>query len=150
MWFWYAFASALGAALAAIFGKLGLKNLDPTLATSVRAILMAVFLVVVSIFIGKWRGVTLESFSNKEWLFLALSALAGALSWLAYFFALSAGPVAGVTAIDKLSIILTIIFAGIFLSETISWASFLGAILMIFGAILIAVPIEKVKTFFGW
>ena len=88
MWLSYAFLSAFFASLVAIFAKLGLKGIDSTLATTVRAVIMAGFLLVVGIFLGKFRDFSVSSFSGKEWLLIALSGVAGAISWLFYFFAL--------------------------------------------------------------
>ncbi len=137
MWIFYAFLSAFFASLVAIFAKLGLKDIDSTLATTVRAVIMAFFLFAVSLAFGKFRDFSLAAFSGKEWILIALSGIAGALSWLAYFYALKNGLASSVTAIDKLSILFVIILAGIFLSEVVGWKIILGGILMVFGAILI-------------
>ncbi|OGZ03816.1 MAG: hypothetical protein A2648_02580 [Candidatus Lloydbacteria bacterium RIFCSPHIGHO2_01_FULL_41_20] len=137
MWLSYAFLSAFFASLVAIFAKLGLKGIDSTLATTVRAVIMAGFLLVVGIFLGKFRDFSVSSFSGKEWLLIALSGVAGAISWLFYFFALKNGSASAVTAVDKLSIIFVVILAGIFLSEAVGWKMILGGILMVLGAILI-------------
>lgn len=137
MWIIYAALSSIFAALVAIFGKLGLKNIDSTLATTVRSIIMALFLVLVSIFFKKFEGFSLHSFSSKEWSLIALAGVAGALSWLFYFLALKIGVVSKVAAIDRMSILLVVIFAAFFLGETFSWKTFGGALCMILGAILI-------------
>lgn len=140
MWLFYAFLSAFFASLVAIFAKLGLKSVDSTLATTVRAVIMALFLLAVALSFGKFKGFALGAFSGKEWMLIALSGIAGALSWLAYFFALKNGSASAVTAIDKLSIVLVIIFAGIFLSESVGVKAVLGGILMALGALLITLP----------
>jgi len=137
MWLLYAFGSAVFAALVAIFGKLGLKGVDSTLATSVRAVIMAVFLFVVSLSIGKWNGFSIHSFSSRDWLLIVLSGVAGALSWLLYFAALKLGPASAVAAIDRLSIVFVVVLAAIFLSEAFSWKIGLGAAIMALGAVLI-------------
>jgi transporter family protein len=136
MWIFYAFGSALFAALVAILGKVGLEKLDSTLATTVRAIIMAVFLFVIAIVIGKFRGFSIHNFFSKAWMYVALSGLAGALSWLCYFFALKYGPTTPVAAIDKLSIVFVAILATLFLSEGISLYKFAGVILIASGAFL--------------
>lgn len=133
-----ALLAALSAALVAIFGKIGLENIDATLATAVRGIIMAVFLVVVTLLMGKMTMEGLSSISGKAWLFIALAGVAGALSWLFYFSALQIGSASTVAAIDRLSIVFVVIFAGLFLAEGFSWGSIVGALLMAGGAVLIA------------
>ena len=137
MWLFYAFASAVMAALVAIFAKLGLKELDSTLATTVRAIIMAAFLVVVSFFLNKFDGFSLGSLSSREWTLIVLSGIAGALSWLFYFIAIKAGVVSSVAAIDRLSIVFVVFLAALFLGETLGWQTIVGALLMAAGAIFI-------------
>ncbi len=138
MWIVYAFLSALTAAAVAIFGKLGLKNIDSTLATTVRSIIMAGFLVLVSFFLNKWQGFSLHTFSNKDWLLIVLAGVAGALSWLFYFFALKTGLATKVVVIDRLSLVFVVILAALFLGETMGWKTVVGALLMVAGAILIS------------
>lgn len=137
MWVVYAFLSATFAALVAIFGKLGLKSIDSTLATSVRAIIMAVFLFGVSISLGKFHNFNIHSFSNKDWILITLSGIAGAISWIFYFLALKYGVTSKVVAIDRLSIIFVIILAALFLGEGFGWKVAFGSALMASGAILI-------------
>ena len=137
MWLFYAFLSSITAALVAVFGKLGLKNIDSTLATTVRSIIMAAFLVIVSLFLKKFEGFSLHSFSSKDWLFITLAGISGALSWLFYFFALKTGLATKVVVIDRLSLVFVIILAAIFLGESLGWKSVTGALLMISGALLI-------------
>ena len=137
MWAIYAFLSAIMAALVAIFAKLGLKDIDSTLATTIRAIIMAVFLVIVSFFLNKFNGFSLTDFGSREWLLIALAGIAGALSWLFYFLALKMGLASGVVAIDRLSIVFVIILAALFLGEGFGWKAVIGALLMAGGAILI-------------
>jgi bacterial/archaeal transporter family protein len=136
-WLIFAFLSALTAALVAIFGKLGLKGIDTTLATTVRSIIMAGFLFLVSLSLGKFKAFNMNSFSSKDWLLIALSGIAGALSWLFYFFALKSGMATRVAAIDRLSIVFVIILAAIFLGENLGWKVALGGVFMVAGAILI-------------
>lgn len=136
-WIIYALISALFAALVAIFGKVGIQNLDSTLATTVRSVIMAVFLLVVSISLGKLKGFTLASFTGKEWLFIALAGIAGALSWLFYFFALKNGPAAGVSAIDRTSVIFVALLAAVFLGEIFGWKQGVGVVLVAVGAYLV-------------
>ncbi len=138
MWLLYAFFSALFAALVAIFGKMGLQGVDSTLATTIRSIIMAAFLVITSVLLNKFDGFTLGSLRGKDWVLIALAGVAGALSWLAYFFALKLGTATKVVAIDRLSIVLVVILSTLFLGETFGWKTALGAVLMVGGAILIS------------
>jgi transporter family protein len=123
--------------LVAIFAKLGLKGIDSTLATTIRSIIMAVFLVLTSFFLKKFQGFSLSSLGSKDWILIVLAGIAGALSWLFYFLALKTGLATKVVAIDRLSLVFVIIFAAIFLGEKLGWKSVLGALLMVAGAIII-------------
>ncbi len=138
MWLIYALLSALTASLVAIFGKLGLKGLDTTLATTIRALVMAAFLILVSLSFKKFDGFSIHSLSSRDWLLIILSAIAGALSWLFYFIALKSGPATGVIAIDKLSVVMAVLLASIFLAETITLKTGAGVLLMTVGALLVA------------
>lgn len=135
-WVIYALGSALFASLVAIFGKIGLKNIDSTLATSVRAVVMAVFLVGVALALGKFSQ--LNTITQKPLLFIVLSGVAGALSWLCYFYAIKMGPVHGVVGIDKLSVPFAILLAALCLSEALTWKTVSGALLIAAGALLVA------------
>jgi len=135
-WVLYAILSAVFAALVAIFGKMGIASVDSTLATAVRAVVMAVFLVLAVLFLGK--GSLLSSVDSRAFQFIVLSGLAGALSWLFYFFALKNGPAHGVAALDRLSVVLVLILAALFLGEGITWKSGLGALLITLGAIFMS------------
>lgn len=136
-WLIFAFLSSITAALVAIFGKLGLKNIDSTLATTIRSIIMAGFLVLVSLFLNKFEGFTLKTLSSKDWLLIVFAGISGALSWLFYFFALKTGLATKVVVIDRLSLVFVIFLAAMFLGETLSWRSASGALLMVAGAIII-------------
>ena len=137
MWLIFAFLSAITAALVAIFGKMGLKGIDSTLATTIRSIIMAAFLVLVSFSLKKFQGFSLHSFGSRDWILIILAGIAGALSWLFYFFALKTGLATKVVVIDRLSLVFVIILAAIFLGESFGWKVVLGALLMIAGAIII-------------
>lgn len=133
-WIIFALFSAVFAALVAIFGKIGISNVDSTLATTVRAAIMAIFLLIVAGLMGKFK--LLSSIDNKALTFITLSGVAGALSWLFYFFALKNGPAAGVAALDRLSVVFVLIFAALFLAEAITWKTGIAAILITLGAFL--------------
>ena len=137
MWVIYAGGSAIAAALVAILGKIGLKDIDPTLATIVRGVVMALLLVLAGLILRKFDGFTLATFSSKAWTFIILSAAAGALSWVLYFVALKTGPASAVAVLDKMSVVFVIILAAIFLGEALTWKSVLGLILTVAGTLLI-------------
>ena len=136
MWMLYAFISALFAGLVAVLGKLGLKNIDPTLATTVRAFIMAGFLGITALTLKKFQGFSIASFTGREWAYIALSGVAGALSWLFYFVALKNGTAVMVSAIDRLSIVFVLVFAALFLGEGFTMWKVLGVVCIACGAFL--------------
>ena len=138
MWVIYAFLAAVFASLVSIFGKVGLKEVDPTLATTIRAAIMAAFLVVVAFTLGKFDGAWLRSFDTKALTMIALSGIAGALSWLFFFTALKDAPAVAVNSIDRLSIVFVLVFAALFLGETLTAMRVLAVSLIALGAVLIA------------
>lgn len=139
MWFLYALLSALTAALVAIFGKLGLKTLDTTLATTLRSLVMFAFLFAVSLGFKKFSGFDWRMLGSREWFFILLSGIAGAASWLFYFFALKFGLASRVSVVDRLSLVFVIILAALFLGEKITLKVAIGTILIVVGAILVVV-----------
>lgn len=116
-WLLYALLSALCAALVALFGKIGLQQLDANTATAIRAVIMALFLVGVVVVQGKSSLFGTVLANHKAMLFIVLSGVAGALSWLFYFMALKSGSVAQVAPIDKLSVVFAVILAVLLLGE---------------------------------
>lgn len=136
-WAFWALLSALFAALVAIFGKIGIQNLDSTLATTVRSVIMAFFLLAVSLALGKFS--LLSAIDAKAFSFIVFSGVAGAMSWLFYFLALKHGPASGVVAIDRLSVVFVFILAILFLSESFTWLRALGAVLLTAGAVLMSI-----------
>lgn len=133
-WIPLALIGAGFAALVAIFGKVGLQNVDTTVATTVRAVIMAAFLVIVAISMGKIDLSALPT--GRPLLFITLSGIAGALSWLAMFAALKVGPAPGVSALDRLSVVFVLVFSILFLGTAFSWKAALGAFMIAGGAIL--------------
>lgn len=136
LWVLYALFSAMFAALVAILGKIGMARVDSTLATTLRSIVMAVFLSGAALALGKFSAVS--ELSARGMLFIVLAGVAGALSWLFYFMALKKGPAVGVAALDRLSVVFVVIFAAMFLSEKLNLKTGVGAALMTAGAILMA------------
>jgi len=135
IWILYALFSAFFASLIAIFGKIGIQNIDTTLATTIRAIVMAALLFVSSLFLGKLSS--LHNINAQAFALIVFSGLAGALSWFFYFLALKNGPAVSVAALDRLSVIFVAILAFFFLKENISMQSWAGLVLIVLGAILI-------------
>lgn len=137
LWLIYALFSAIMAALVAIFGKIGLQGMDSGAATAVRAVIMAFFLIGVAFFQGK--GEQIKSILNDRHalLWIALSGIAGALSWLFYFLALKFGKVSQVAPVDKLSVVIAAVLAVIFLHERISLAATGGIVMITFGVIMV-------------
>ncbi len=136
IWIILAILSAASAAAVAIFGKIGIKNIDSTLATTVRSIIMAGFLMLASLSLGKFR--LWETLDNRALTFIALSGVAGAMSWLFYFLALKLGPASGVAALDRLSVVFVLVLAILFLGEQLTWKTGAGAALITVGAILMS------------
>jgi transporter family protein len=135
LWIGYALLAAFFAALVAIFGKVGIKDVDATLATAVRAVVMATFLVTAAVVLGKTGG--LGGISRRSFTFIVLSGAAGAASWLFYFIALREGPATGVAALDRLSVVFVFILAVLFLGDAFTAKAALGAALVVAGAILL-------------
>ncbi len=134
-WLVAAFLSALFAAATAILAKIGVKNVNSNLATAIRTIVIFLFAWGIVFYHGLHKQI--GNISKISLLFLILSGIATGMSWLFYFRALQIGEASKVAPIDKLSLILTIILAGIFLKEKINLATAIGAILMTVGALII-------------
>ena len=134
-WISLALLSALFASLVAIFGKIGIQNIDSTLATTIRGIIMALFLIIISLSLGKFSF--LNQINGRSLLFIILAGIAGALSWLFYFYALKVGPVKGVASLDRLSVAMAIILAFIFLGEKLVIKNLIGIIFLVLGAMML-------------
>lgn len=135
LWIVYALLAAVFAALVAILGKVGVREVDATLATAVRAVVMAGLLVTAAVVLGK--AGSLGAISRRSLTFIALSGAAGAASWLFYFLALRDGPATGVAALDRLSVVLVFVLAVLFLGDALTAKAALGAVLVVAGAILL-------------
>ncbi|WII38061.1 EamA family transporter [Paenibacillus thiaminolyticus] len=136
-WIWYAVLSAFFAALTAILGKVGIEDVDANLGTAIRTIVVLIMAWVIVFATKKQNGI--KEIDKKSWIFITLSGLATGMSWLFYFKALQEGQASIVVPIDKLSIIVTIIFAYIVLKEKLSMKSFAGLILIILGTLLLLI-----------
>lgn len=136
MWLVYAVASAVFAALTAILAKVGLEGVNSHLATAVRTGVVLILAWGMVFWVGAFG--TLAELSRKSWLFLVLSGLATGASWLCYYKALQMGEVSKVAAIDKLSVVLTIFFAVLFLGESLSLKTLIATTLLASGILLLA------------
>jgi transporter family protein len=135
-WLTWSLLSALFAAATAILAKVGIAGIDPNLATAVRTSVVVVFTWLLALATRQPAG--FQPLSNKAWLFLVLSGLATGLSWLCYFHALQIGPASRVAPVDKLSVALVIVFGFLFLGERLTWGKGIGGLLIVAGAIAIA------------
>jgi bacterial/archaeal transporter family protein len=137
-WLIFALLSAMFAALVAIFGKVGLQNVDTNTATAIRAVVMAVFLMAIVLIEGKLHDFKTIFINNKALFYIILSGIAGGLSWLFYFVALKGAKVSQIVPIDRLSVVFALVLAFFFLGEKITWQSWVGAGLIAIGGVIIA------------
>lgn len=128
MWIAFALLSAVFAALTSILAKIGIEGVDSNLATAVRTVVVVV-MAWVMVFITHAQSGVLE-ISKKSWIFLILSGFATGASWLCYYKALQMGDASKVVPIDKLSVVLTLILAFVFLHEEFTVKSLIGCILI--------------------
>jgi transporter family protein len=135
-WRFFAFSSAFFAALTAIFGKIGVSEINSDLATFIRTIVILLVAALFVSFRGEWK--LSEAMASKTVIFLILSGLATGLSWLCYYRALQLGPVSKVAPVDKLSVALVLIFSAVFLHEKMDWKTALGGLLVTAGAVILA------------
>lgn len=134
MWVIFAILSAVFAALTSILAKIGIEGVNSNLATAVRTVVI-VFMAWLMVFItGNQNGIM--DISKKSWLFLILSGLATGASWLCYYKALQLGEASKVVPIDKLSIVITIILAFVFLGEQITLKTLIGCCLIVTGTFI--------------
>lgn len=135
MWWIYALLSALFAALTAIFAKVGIKGVDTDLATAIRTVVVLIVAWSLAFFRGGAAGI--HSLTKQNLLFLFLSGLATGLSWIFYFKALQLGKVSQVAPVDKLSVAIVIVLSILFLGESLTWKTAVGAGLIIAGTIVL-------------
>ena len=135
-WLGWALLSAVFAAATALLAKVGIKGIDSNLATAIRTTVVLVFAWGVAIGTGQHGAIW--SIERRSWLFLVLSGMATGLSWLCYFRALQLGPASSVAPVDKLSVVLVIVFAWLLLGETLTPAKLVGGGLITLGAVVLA------------
>ena len=128
MWFILALLSAIFAALTSILAKVGIEGVNSNLATAIRTVVVVVMAWGMVFLTNAQAG--LADISKKSWLFLILSGLATGASWLCYYKALQIGQASKVVPIDKLSVVITLILAFVFLHEDVTAKSVIGCILI--------------------
>jgi len=131
MWWLYALLSAFFAALTAIFAKMGIRNMDSDLATAIRTLVIGALAWMIAFYKGSVSS--LPTLDRQNWTFLILSGVATGLSWIFYFRALQLGKVSQVAPVDKSSVAMAIILAVLFLGESLTLKTAVGAGLIIAG-----------------
>ena len=134
MWFWFALGSAVFAALTSILGKIGIEGVSSNLATAIRTCVVLIMAWGMVLLTNSQGGI--KSISPKTWIFLILSGLATGASWLCYYKALKVGEASKVVPIDKLSVIITLVLAFVFLHEKFTAKSLIGCALIGAGTLL--------------
>lgn len=134
MWFWFALGSAVFAALTSILAKVGIDGVNSNLATALRTMVVVIMAWGMVFLTNAQKGVA--GISQKSWLFLVLSGLATGASWLCYYKALQLGPASKVVPVDKLSVVITLVLAFIFLHEEFTVKSAIGCLLIGAGTLL--------------
>lgn len=137
MWLLFALLSAVFAALTSILAKVGIEGVNSNLATAVRTLVVVVLAWAIVFLSGAQSG--LASISRKSWLFLILSGLATGASWLCYYRAIQIGEVSKVVPVDKLSVVITLVLAFVFLHEQFTVKSFIGCVLIGAGTLIMVV-----------
>jgi transporter family protein len=135
-WLIWALLSAVFAGITAVLAKVGVSKIDSNLATAIRTTVILVF--AWSIAAWTMKSGEVAAITRKTWLFLVLSGLATGLSWLCYFRALQLGEVSKVAPIDKLSVVVAIVIAMVFLGEKMNLRESCGVVLIVLGALVLA------------
>lgn len=131
----WAIASAVFAAMTAIFGKIGVQKIDPDFATLIRVVIIVLFVGCLVLIRGAAQNA--GSISAKTYVFLTLSGLATGASWLCYYRALQTGPASQVAPIDKLSVVLVALAGVFFLGETMTFKNWLGVAMIAGGSVFL-------------
>lgn len=134
MWLIYALLSAVFAALTSILAKIGIDGVNSNLATAIRTVVVVVMAWGMVFLTNAQSGIT--QINRKSWIFLILSGLATGASWLCYYRALQTGEASKVVPIDKLSVVITLVLAFVFLHEQFNTKSIIGCILIAAGTLL--------------
>ena len=134
MWFVFALLSAIFAALTSILAKVGIDGVNSNLATAIRTVVVVVMAWGMVFLTNTQKG--LSEIGTKSWIFLILSGLATGASWLCYYKALQMGEASKVVPIDKLSVVITLVLAFVFLHEQFTYKSLIGCILIGIGTLV--------------
>ena len=134
MWLPFAVCSAVFAALTSILAKIGIEGVNSNLATAIRTFVVLAMAWLMVFITHEQSGIT--TISKKSWIFLILSGLATGASWLCYYRALQTGEASKVVPVDKMSVVITIALAFIFLHEKVSVKSIVGAFLLTVGTLV--------------
>ncbi len=134
MWLLYAILSSIFAALTSILAKVGIENVNSNLATAIRTVVVLILAWGMVFLTNAQKG--LNAISTKSWIFLILSGFATGASWLCYYKALQVGEASKVVPIDKLSVVITLVLAFIFLHEQVTSKSVIGCVLIGAGTLL--------------
>lgn len=134
MWMLFAILSAIFAALTSILAKVGIEGVNSNLATAIRTVVVVVMAWGIVFLTNAHKG--LSEISKKSWIFLILSGLATGASWLCYYRAMQTGEVSKVTPIDKMSVVITLILAFVFLHEEFTAKSLIGSVLITAGTLI--------------
>ena len=134
MWFVFALLSAVFAALTSILAKIGIEGVNSNLATALRTVVVLAMAWGMVFLTNAQSGIS--EISKKSWVFLILSGLATGASWLCYYRALQMGEASKVVPIDKLSIVITLVLAAIFLHEDFTPKTIIGAVLITAGTLV--------------
>lgn len=134
MWFVLALLSAIFAALTSILAKVGIDGVNSNLATAIRTVVVVVMAWGMVFLTSAQSGIT--EISRKSWIFLILSGLATGASWLCYYKALQVGDASKVVPVDKLSVVITLVLAFVFLHEEFTVKSLIGCILITIGTLI--------------
>lgn len=134
MWFVFALLSAVFAALTSILAKIGIEGVNSNLATAIRTVVVVVMAWGIVFLTHAQHG--LPAISRRSWIFLILSGLATGASWLCYYRALQAGEASKVVPVDKLSVVITLVLAFVFLHEEFTAKSLLGCVLIGAGSLV--------------
>ena len=136
-WIVYALLSAIFASLTSILGKIGIENVESNLGTAIRTIIVLIMAWTIVFAMKKQHDI--KHIDKKSWIYICLSGFTTGLSWLFYYRALQEGKASIVVPIDKLSILVTVSFAYIFLKEKLTKKSFIGLILVVFGTLVLII-----------
>ncbi len=135
-WQFWAFSSAVFAAITAIFAKIGVSDINSNLATFLRTIVVIVVLFLILLFTGHLKVDEILNLKSKSILFLILSGLGTGASWLCYFYALKIGEASKVAPIDKLSVVIVAVFGVVFLGESLTLLNWFGIVFIAAGVIM--------------